>query len=135
MCARGHGRIDGRGLVYVGLDSRRWGKWGRLAYSMGGASASWQMFPARPHHSSSVNLRDVKVVPSNALNISNNSSARRQLGIPVIRCKAVDSLLATTCRKLWKLSVKPKMSWCGIGPKRVIVQGRVRCSVHPNRVH
>lgn len=35
----------------------------RLAYSMGGALASWQMFPARPRHSSSVNLRDAQVVP------------------------------------------------------------------------
>lgn len=31
---------------------------------MGGALASWQMFPARPRHSSSVNLRDAQVVPS-----------------------------------------------------------------------
>lgn len=30
---------------------------------MGGALASWQMFPARPRHSSSVNLRDAQVVP------------------------------------------------------------------------
>lgn len=35
----------------------------RLAYSMGGALASWQMFPARPRHSSSVNLRDAQIVP------------------------------------------------------------------------
>lgn len=83
VCAHGHVCTDSQWLVCVGLDSRRWGKWERLAYSMGGASASWQMFPARPHHSSSVNLRDVKVVPSNALNISNNSSPSRQLASPV----------------------------------------------------
>lgn len=102
---------------------------------MGGAFASWQMFPARPHHSSSVNLRDVKVVPSNALNISNNSSPRRQLGVSVIRYKATDGLRAIIYEKSWKLDAKLKMSLCGIGPKRVVVQGRVRCSVHPNRVH
>jgi len=41
------------------------GEWGMRVDSriLGGALASWQMFPARPRHSSSVNLRDVQVVP------------------------------------------------------------------------
>lgn len=121
-------------VACVRLGSRKVGEVGRLAYSMGGASASWQMFPARSHHSSSVNLRDAKVVPPNALNISNNSPPRGLLGIPVIWYKATDDLRATTCRKVQKLDVKAKMSWCGIGPKRVAVQGRVLRSVHPNRV-
>lgn len=75
LCARASWMYRWLNVVYVRL-LVKWGKWGRLAYSMGGASASWQMFPARPHHSSSVNLRDMKVVPSIALNISNNSSLR-----------------------------------------------------------
>lgn len=61
------------GYVYtLTLAARRWervvegGMPSRLAYSMGGALASWQMFPARPRNSSSVNLRDAQVVRGGA---------------------------------------------------------------------